>query len=64
MADKLDGPPTTREIDDITCVAYFLLGARKEMFNSHSGEDALKAFCRLTGLDEARFKLKTSGFIP
>lgn len=51
-------------LDDITCVAFFLLGARKEMFNSHTGAEALAAFCRLHGIDEGRLILKDKGFIP
>jgi hypothetical protein len=50
-------------LTDLTCVAYFLLGARGEMHNGHTGEEALKAFCRMTEIDEASLILKTKGFI-
>lgn len=48
---------------DLACVVYFLMGARKQMFNAHTGDEALSALCRLLDLNEAALKLKLQGFI-
>lgn len=55
-----------QQLEDMTCVVFFLMGAAKDnqMCNSHRADDALKAACRLFGVDEARLKLKDGGFIP
>jgi hypothetical protein len=55
-------PEQQKFIMDLACVLYFLHGAREEMFNSHTGREALAAFCRLQGMNEAAVVLRLSGF--
>ena len=49
---------------DIACVAYFLLGAKDEMWNSHTGREALAAFGRLHNLNVAKLELIDMGLAP
>lgn len=52
--------------ENVACLLFFLLGARddKQMYNSRTAEEALRAACELLDISEASLVLKSKGFVP